>query len=330
MKCRLFFLVLLTASMLSADDAVHRSDCAYGPRQVGAGAAHKDSAQTYDVYLPAPVGEIPSDAPIYLFVHGGAWMAGSKADAWPLLNELSKHGYVGISMNYALCPPGATDVTFATMLKDIDAMVSLLPELCKELKLKTPKKIILGGKSAGGHLALLYAYDAAQPSILKLGLKHSVSIGCVVSDCGPTDLTSEAFKTAAHQGQPGDRNRQRAWFSVLSGGRATETNDQRIRRQLARYSPAAFVSAKVPPTLALYGESGKVPGTEIATDGIIARQNYDTLTNRLTQCKVPFAARLTPYPHCQALERDADTRLWYFNSLRALMANPVLTTRNSL
>ena len=50
----------------------------YGARQVGKGAVHANVAQTYDLYLPGNIGEIDRSAPFYLFVHGGAWRAGSK------------------------------------------------------------------------------------------------------------------------------------------------------------------------------------------------------------------------------------------------------------
>ena len=45
----------------------------YGPRQVGAGAAHADVAQLYDLVLPAEIGKIPKGAPVFVCIHGGAW-----------------------------------------------------------------------------------------------------------------------------------------------------------------------------------------------------------------------------------------------------------------
>lgn len=90
-------------------------------------------------------------------------------------------------------------------------------------------------------------------------------------------------------------------MSVLSGGRPTETDREVVRTRLARFSPVALVTDKAPPTIALYGETHKVKGIDVGTDGIVARQNYDALTNRLTTVGATFTAKLTRYPHCQAL-----------------------------
>ena len=125
-------------------------DLAYGPRQVGAGAVHRDVAQTYDLYLPAPLGKIPKTAPFFLYVHGGAWMYGSKD--WPgsFFESFAKEGFVVASMNYALCNKSrGGEHTFADMLADIDAMVSHLPQLAAALGIDIDR-IVLGGSSAEG------------------------------------------------------------------------------------------------------------------------------------------------------------------------------------
>lgn len=316
MKRILVVVALLAACTGEAAPAVEKTR-AYGSRQMGAGAAHRDVAQTYDLYLPEWKGKIPPDAPFFLFVHGGAWMAGSKENGAPLLREMAKRGFVCASMNYALAAPGKSGAcSFADMLRDIDLMVSHLPELFKELGL-TSKRIALGGMSAGGHLSLLYAYDGANPSVLGLGLRHALPVACVYSDCGPTDLASEEFEIAGRAGKKDDPERQTAWMSVLSGGRPTETDREVVRPRLARFSPVALVTDKAPPTIALYGETHKVKGTDVGTDGIVARQNYDALTNRLTTVGATFTAKLTRYPHCQALGRDPKLVPWLLKGLRS-------------
>ena len=300
----------------AAEPVVERTR-AYGLRLVGSGAAHKDVAQTYDLYLPAPKGKIPADAPFFLFIHGGAWMAGSKENGAPLLRAMAKQGFVCASMNYALAAPGKSGAcSFADMVKDVDLMVGRLPDLFQELGLKA-KKIAIGGLSAGGHLSLLYAYDGANPSVMNLGLRHAVPIACVYSDCGPTDLASKEFEIAGRAGQKEDPVRQTAWASVLSGGSPAETDPDVVRKRLARFSPVTLVTAKVPPTIALYGETHKVKGTDVGTDGIVARQNYDALTNSLTSVGAPFTAKLTKFPHCQALGRDPRLVPWLLKELRS-------------
>ena len=316
---------------------------AYGPRQLGAGAAHADVAQTYDLYLPAPLGKIPKTAPFFLCIHGGAWMYGSKDGPLPFFEGFVKEGFVVASMNYALCNKGrGGDHTFADMLADVDAMVSHLPQLAAALGIDIDR-IVLGGSSAGGHLALLYAYA------LGLNLAHAVPVACVFSDCGPTDISSPEFGVA---GMGATKSEFATWngnFGALSGAGRDYGAFTNLVSHLARYSPVNLVCAESPPTICLYGDIGTVPTSNtfapvpggerrpfaelwkmagsavpppaaVGTDGIVATQNYEALTNRLVQAGVPHAARLEKAGHYQILFRKPKTRPWLFENMKKFLS----------
>ncbi len=321
-------------------------DLAYGGRQVGKGAAHANVAQTYDLYLPGNIGEIEPSAPFYLFVHGGAWKGGQKGGRRAkLFAEMAEQGFVVASMNYVLCNEkmGGRH-TFAEMLADIDAMVSHLPSLAKAAKISIPR-IAIGGSSAGGHLSLLYAYDGANPSVLGLGLKHAVPVACVFTDCGPSDIASPEFIVAGLDWQKGAFEKWNGLLCVLAGGKFGQEDVRVTVERLAKYSPITLVNEKCPPTICLYGSTGSVktsgtfkrtkdspsetyadfwklvgsketPPESVGMDGIVATQNYVTLTNGLTRAGVPFAARLEPYPHCRILSKKPETRQWLYENLR--------------
>ena len=322
-------------------------DLPYGGRQVGKGAVHPNVAQTYDLYLPGKIGEIDRSAPFFLFVHGGAWMHGSKTAHAKLLVEMAEKGFVVASMNYVLCNPTRGGVhTFAEMLADIDAMVSHLPSLAQAAGVTIPR-IAIGGSSAGGHLSLLYAYDGANPSVLGLGLKHAVPVACVFSDCGPSDIASPEFVVAVQDWKT-RKGTFEDWYGllcVLSGGQSGQEDVRATFERLAKHSPITLLNDKCPPTICLYGATGEVktsamfkrtkdgkpkpytvfwkilgsketPPESVGMDGIVATQNYVTLTNGLTKAGVPFAARLEPYPHCGILSRKPETRPWLYENLR--------------
>ena len=321
-------------------------DLPYGERQVGKGAVHANVAQTYDLYLPGNLGEIAPSAPFYLFVHGGAWKRGGKGGRRAkLFAEMAEQGFVVASMNYVLCNEklGGTH-TFAEMLVDIDAMVSHLPSLAKAVGISIPR-IAIGGSSAGGHLSLLYAYDGANPSVLGLGLKHAVPIACVFTDCGPSDIASPEFVVAGLDWMKGSFEKWCGLLCVLAGGQHGQEDIRVTFERLAKYSPITLVNEKCPPTICLYGSTGRVktngtfkrtadgqpetyatfwklagsketPPESVGMDGIVATQNYVTLTNGLTKAGVPFAARLEPYPHCRILSRMPETRPWLYENLR--------------
>ena len=321
-------------------------DLPYGGRQVGKGAVHESVAQTYDLYLPGNIGEIDRSAPFYLFVHGGAWRHGSKAGSRAkLFAEMAEQGFVVASMNYVLCNDKLGGAhTFADMLADIDAMVSHLPTLAKAAGISIPR-IAIGGSSAGGHLALLYAYDGANPSVLGLGLKHAVPVACVFTDCGPSDIASPEFMVAGLDWQKGDVKGWYGLLCVLAGGRYGKDDFRTTVDRLAKYSPVTLLNGKCPPTICLFGETGEVktsktftrkkggkpkpytvfwklagstetPPESVGMDGIVAVQNYVALTNGLAKAGVPFAARLEPYRHCSILARKPETRPWLYENLR--------------
>ena len=321
-------------------------DLQYGERQVGKGAAQANVAQTYDLYLPGNLGEIERSAPFYLFVHGGAWKRGGKAgSATRLCAEMAEEGFVVASMNYVLCNIEQGEAhTFAEMLADIDAMVSHVPGIAKAAGISIPR-IAIGGSSAGGHLSLLYAYDGANPSVLGLGLKHAVPVACVFSDCGPSDIASPEFIVAGLNWMKGSFEDWYGLLCVLAGGKFGQEDVGTTVERLARHSPITLVNGKCPPTICLFGATGSVkttgrfkrakdgptetyadfwklagsketPPESVGMDGIVATQNYVTLTNGLSRAGVPFAARLEPYPHCRILSRKPETRQWLFENLR--------------
>ena len=317
---------------------------AYGPRQMGKGAAHPDVAQTYDLYLPAEIGKISENAPFFLYVHGGAWTGGNKDWPIPVFAELAKNGFVVASMNYALCNEGrGGGHSFADMMRDIDAMVSHLPKIAEATGIKIPR-FAIGGSSAGGHLSLLYGFDGANPSALGLALKHEVPVACIFSDCGPSDFSCPEFGVAGMDPMKGDFPLWAGNFGVLCGIGRNYGNLPTLFKEAARYSPVNLVTTSCPPTICLYGISGTVPTSKkfkfsadgktrpysdlwrimgskaapaefVATDGIVAVQNYEALTNRLAAAKVPYVARIEQAPHCQILFRKPKTRSWLFENL---------------
>ena len=55
---------------------------------------------TYDIYYPKEKGSYP----LLLWVHGGAFVGGDKADTRTYMEMVASYGYTVISMNYALAP----------------------------------------------------------------------------------------------------------------------------------------------------------------------------------------------------------------------------------
>lgn len=105
-----------------------------------------------DLYLPAGNGPFPA----VLLLHGGGWVAGSKADAGVsfLAPRLVKHGWVVFNINYRLVRRGGE---FPADLEDCKNALAWLMVHASKYHINI-HKIVIAGASAGAHLALLTAY----------------------------------------------------------------------------------------------------------------------------------------------------------------------------
>lgn len=126
-----------------------RADVPYG----------KDAKQRLDVYSPKGI----KGAPVVVFVHGGEWTRGDKADVYYKPKFFNENGIVFVSINYRLTPA----VTHPAHVRDVAAAISWIREHAPEFG-GDPKKIVLMGHSAGCHLVTLVALDARYLAEVKL------------------------------------------------------------------------------------------------------------------------------------------------------------------
>lgn len=117
---------------------VHTPGLAYG--------AHR--LQRYDVYAPAGA----RDAPVLVFWHGGGWTNGYRDYQRFMAPHLAARGMVLVAPSYRLVPehplPAAVDDAIALL----QALQRDLPALGGD-----PRRLLLAGHSAGGHIATMAA-----------------------------------------------------------------------------------------------------------------------------------------------------------------------------
>ena len=109
----------------------------------------------YDLYLPTASAEPDRPAGAMLFIHGGSWTGGSRAEQEFACKRFVKRGYVTATMDYTLYKEGEP-ASFFTMLDDIGRCLEHLRETAAARHYPV-KAVALSGVSAGGHLAMLYA-----------------------------------------------------------------------------------------------------------------------------------------------------------------------------
>ena len=148
-------------------------------------------SELVDIYLPDHLG---SDVGMLLWVHGGGWVGGTRADipAWVL--QQVPRGYVVASIGYRLVSYDAGGVphnAFPAPVEDVKIAVRFMNSVAAFLG--TSPHVVLAGGSAGGHLAAFVAatpgqyegVDPPDPSV-------QTTVAAVIDIVGPTDLRALA------------------------------------------------------------------------------------------------------------------------------------------
>jgi len=262
--------LLLLAAVIACPSAVMAASAPEDGQPFGIGricnVTYTESAgapQQLDVYLPADDG---SDRPMVVYIHGGSWLEGDKAEHPELYLPLVQAGYVVFSINYRLTDEAA----YPAQIFDCKAAVRWARAHARDYG-GDPEHIAAVGMSAGAHLAALLGTSGETKELEGNEGSDGVSsrVQAVVDWYGPTDLTLVA-KADGYDITP---------VVKLLGGEPKE------RMDMARLaSPDAFISADDPPFLIIHG-------TE---DPIVPFALSQLMTGMLTQAGVPV--ELIPVP----------------------------------
>ncbi len=108
-----------------------------------------------DVYRPHGLAA-DARAPVFVYVHGGAWVIGNKGQQGRVtVHRLARAGWVCVSVNYRLSPRA----TFPDHLLDVKRALRWVKEQIAAHG-GDPDFVVIGGGSAGAHLASLAALTA--------------------------------------------------------------------------------------------------------------------------------------------------------------------------
>lgn len=103
------------------------------------------SGERLDVWGTGTGGEEPR--PVFVFLHGGYWMALSRAESSFMARTLHEHGVATVVPDYTLAPKA----TLEEIVRQVRAAVAWVHRNGREHGLD-PARIVVGGSSAGGHL----------------------------------------------------------------------------------------------------------------------------------------------------------------------------------
>lgn len=183
-----------------------------------------------DIYQPKSDRALP----VVVWIHGGAWQAGSKENCPAMF--LTEKGYAVVSINYRL----SQHAVFPAQIEDCKAALRWLRANAKTYNLN-PEHIGVWGSSAGGHLAALLGTSGEVEALEGKGgnAKQSSRVQCVVDYFGPTDFTKMG----------GNHDKAGSPESNLIGG-AVSSNADKAKKA----NPIVYITKDDPPFLIVHGD----------------------------------------------------------------------------
>ena len=196
--------------------------------------------QKLDLYIP----DEGENLPLIIWIHGGAWLGGSKERYAPM--EYLKSGYAGASIGYRL----SQHAIFPAQIEDVKAAVRWIRANAETYRLD-PNRFAAWGASAGGHLVAMLG-TSGDITEFEVGENLGVSsqVQAVVNYLGPTDF----LQMDAHRLSDGlVHDAPDSPESKLVGGPIQEHEDR-----VARANPITYVSKDDPPILIIHGDQDKL------------------------------------------------------------------------
>jgi acetyl esterase/lipase len=232
-----------------------------------------DGAQSLDIYYPEKEPEKP--LPLLIWIHGGAWIAGSKSEM-PYLSQLTR-GYVLASIEYRF----SQKALFPAQIQDCQAAIRWLRANAKKYHID-PEHIGVGGGSAGGHLAALVGTSGGKKVFPAIGdtKDESDRVQAICDVYGPSD-----FWTVVKQADE-DKNVKNIFdwnksdpYSKLIGAKLGVDKEK-----CDAVSPVHYVSKDNPPFLILHGDR----------DTLVPFAQSVELADRLTKAGVTVTLQKLP------------------------------------
>jgi len=189
-----------------------------------------------DLYMPAGV----TAPPLVVWVHGGAWASGTKANAPARFVE---RGYAMASLDFRQ----STDAKFPAQVHDIKAAIRFLRASAQQYGYRADR-IAIAGSSSGGHLAALVGVTNGLPALEGSEGEHldqSSSVQAILDYYGASDL-----RTILAQSTPYGVGVRRPALVRLLGA---SPSDARALAELA--SPMRHLDRDDPPLFLIHGDA---------------------------------------------------------------------------
>ena len=175
-----------------------------------------------NLYRPLEKGKYPALAIVY----GGAWRSGTPDGYEDFSCYMAARGYSVIAVDYRHAPK----YKFPTQLEDVTTALHYIRDRAEELEVD-PQRMAVMGRSAGGHLALLSAYQ-----------QGAIPVRGVVKYYGPVNLAKGYYDPPV----PNPIKSANVLENFLGG------TPEELPELYQKASPITYTRPDLPPTLLVY------------------------------------------------------------------------------
>ncbi|OBK71218.1 alpha/beta hydrolase [Mycobacterium sp. 1274761.0] len=225
-------------------------------------------AQLLDVWRRP---DLPPNAPVLLFVPGGAWVQGTRVlQGHTLLSHLVKQGWVCLTIDYRVSPVHR----WPRHIADVNAAIAWARANIAQYG-GDPRFVAVAGCSAGGHLASLAGLTPGDERFRgELADDADTSVDAVVSIYGRYDWEDRSTPTR--------RNFQGFLERVVVGRKQSRHPDV-----YSAASPLARIHADAPPFFLIHGTHDAIIPVHEARQFRAALES--TSRNGVVYCEIPRA-----------------------------------------
>lgn len=214
-----------------------------------------DARHLLDLLIPR---NAPAALPLVVWVHGGGWQSGSKANR-AQAERLACRGYAVASINYRL----SSTAIFPAQIHDVKAAIRFLRANAAAYHLD-PARFAAMGSSAGGHLVALAGTSDGVPGLddpAQGNATVSSRVQAVVDWYGPTRLTDMDSQLLA-QGCPAGSAHHDEADSAESRLLGCTLSAPECASQARLADPASHADGTDPPLFLLHGTQDCVSPTQ--------------------------------------------------------------------
>jgi len=213
-------------------------------------------AGTMDLHLDVYQVASSRPAPVVIQIHGGGWIRGDRPDSSRSFGPFFAAGASVVAVQYR----NAIDAPAPAAIEDVRCALAWVKANANKYNFD-PRRVIVWGGSAGGHLALMAAYAPA--SFTPKACSDQPKIVAVLDDYGPTNLaeglTEHGSMDFTHQWLGLDLPlATEVSFQEGPGRRAAPRWPEPSAALLAKakaMSPLTYVRPDLPPTFIVNGDS---------------------------------------------------------------------------